>query len=148
MRQNITNLSLLATTRRNKKDLSMCCVQAVSACYYATLLAAQAMLADGHILETYLTARMKKTESIGITQGIAAVAFLTNAAMACEVVAAPWSLAAVGTWFTAGAWPTVLTVASPVGLAVSGGGFIVLGVSMFLNSQRKKEILHHQNCEN
>ena len=126
----------------------MCCIQAVSACYYATLLAAHAMLADGNILETYFTARMKETESIDITQGIAAAAFLTNAAIACEVVAAPWSWAAFGTWFTAGTWPTVLTVASPAGLAVSAVGLTVLGVSMFLKSKRKKEILHHQNGEN
>lgn len=136
------------TRRKNKKDLSMSCRQAVSACYDSTLLAAQAMLTDENILETYLTARMKETESIGLTQGIATVAFLTNAAMACEVVAAPWSFAAIGTWFSAGAWPTVLTVTNPAGLAMSAVGLAILGVSMFVNSQRKEEILRHQNCEN
>lgn len=126
----------------------MCCVHAVSACYSATLLAAQTMLADDHILKTYLTARKKETESINITQGIAAVAFLTNAAMACKVAAAPWSAAAFGAWFTMGTWPTVLTISSPAGLAVSAVGLTVLGLTMFRDSQRKEDILRHQNCEN
>ncbi|KAH8586062.1 hypothetical protein B0O99DRAFT_695852 [Bisporella sp. PMI_857] len=134
-----------ATAHRNKKKLTMCGVQAVKACYYATFFAAQAMLADRDILETYLSARKNEAKSIDITQSIAAVAFLTNAAMACEVVAAPWSLTSVGAFFTAGSWPTVLTVASPAGLAVSAVGLAVLGVSVFRGSQRKKEILYYQN---
>ena len=106
------------------------------------------MLADEHILETYLTARMKETEGIDIAQGLAAVAFLTNAAIACEVAAAPWSVAAFATLFTTGAWPTVLMVTNPAGIAVSAVGLTILGISMFRNSKRKEDIIHHQICEN
>jgi hypothetical protein len=141
-----TNLSMVDAEAPS--DLARLCDQAMAACYSATLLAAEAMLADVDILETYLKARTKETESIDITQGIAAVAFLTNAAMACQVAAAPWwSITAVGTWLTTGAWPTILTVANPAGLAVSAVGLAILAVSKFKDSMRKEEILRHQNCE-
>jgi hypothetical protein len=128
------------------KEMSKCCDKAIGVCYSATLLAAQAMIADQHILETYLDARMKETEGIDITQGIAAAALLTNAVLACQVVAAPVSLSALGTFVATAAWPTVLMI-NPVGLVASAVGGTVLAVSMFRNSNRKEAIIRHQNCE-
>jgi hypothetical protein len=51
-------------------DLARLCDQAMAACYSATLLAAEAMLADVDILEMYLKPRTKETESIDITKAL------------------------------------------------------------------------------
>jgi hypothetical protein len=125
----------------------MSCNQAVCACYDVTLLAAQTMLTDGEILRTYLEARIKETELISASGGIAAVLLLGNAAMACQAVAASLSFSALGAFFTARAWPTVLTITNPAGLAVSVIGLTILGISIFVKSGRKQDILHQQNYE-
>lgn len=111
------------------------------------LLAAQTLLVHSDVVNVHLEAREKETGEVGVLRAVAAASSLTDAALSCQVAAAPFSFSAMGTLLTTGAWPTVLALANPAGLVFGGIGLAIVALSMFKDSPRKEDILRHRNSK-
>lgn len=103
------------------------------------------MLANNDVMGAYIEARREETRRSNTMVGFAGVAILTNAAWACEITTAPWSLGAFWAWVTGAGWPTALTVTNPAGLAVSVIGVALLAITVHLRATKRAEAVKHQN---